>query len=371
MIKVLVCVQFFKVGEIDTLKEQYTADVIVRARWREPSLDGQLSETLDKGEAELYRNPKLAESMGSIKQGDMLEPGKYWNPKLYIENAYGDPKENFRYRVMFNEKGEAFISEKRTIKGTFMENLELDDFPFDVQDLTVTVASEFPSTEVELIEDSDNRHMVNKQSFVDEQEWYLYCHTQCTKWELKIDPVDDAAKRSAISVKCRAARRPGYFVWNIFIVTFLICSLSFATFSVDKSLPQNRLQLAFTLMLTSVAFKSVVNQSLPRISYLTYMDKYLLASMIMMSGVCAWHAVVITILNDRGFADHVESIVLIVLGIVYVLFNVGFIIIIYLFPCKKRRTMAVRDREHKEQARKLLESPSKIGKSKSVAKSKY
>ena len=37
-----VCVQFFKVGEIDTLKEQYTADVIVRARWREPTLDGQL-----------------------------------------------------------------------------------------------------------------------------------------------------------------------------------------------------------------------------------------------------------------------------------------------------------------------------------------
>lgn len=47
-IKVLVCVQFFKVGEIDTLKEQYTADVIVRARWREPSLDGQLSEVSRK-----------------------------------------------------------------------------------------------------------------------------------------------------------------------------------------------------------------------------------------------------------------------------------------------------------------------------------
>ena len=43
-IKVQVCVQFFKVGEIDTLKEQYTADVIVRARWREPSLDHQLHE---------------------------------------------------------------------------------------------------------------------------------------------------------------------------------------------------------------------------------------------------------------------------------------------------------------------------------------
>ena len=34
---------------------------------------------------------------------------------------------------MFNEKGEAYIYEKRVAKGTFMENLELDDFPFDVQ----------------------------------------------------------------------------------------------------------------------------------------------------------------------------------------------------------------------------------------------
>ncbi|KAK7501996.1 hypothetical protein BaRGS_00006748, partial [Batillaria attramentaria] len=325
-IKVQVCVQFFKVGEIDTLKEQYTADVIVRARWREPSLDGQLQE-----------------------QGDIVEPSRYWNPKLYIENAYGDPKEQFRHRVMFNEKGEAFISEKRTVKGTFMENLELDDFPFDVQDLTVTVASEFPATEVELVEDSDNRHMVNKQSFVDEQEWHLYCHTECNKWELKIDPVDDAAKRSAISVKCRAARRPGYFVWNIFMVTFLICSLSFATFSVDKNYPQNRLQLSFTLMLTSVAFKSVVNQSLPRISYLTYMDKYLLASMIMLSAVCSWHAIVTTLLYDADLANKVESIVLTVLGVVYLLFNVGFVIIIYLFPCKKRRTMSQKDKEHKSE----------------------
>jgi hypothetical protein len=73
-----------------------------------------------------------------LQQGDIVEPGRYWNPKLYIENAYGDPKEQFRHRVVYNEKGEAFISEKRTIKGTFMENLELDDFPFDVQVQFVT-----------------------------------------------------------------------------------------------------------------------------------------------------------------------------------------------------------------------------------------
>nr|WCB87282.2 GABAA Receptor rho subunit [Haliotis diversicolor] len=323
-VKVQVCVQFFKVGEIDTLKEQYTADVIVRARWREPSLDGQIQSA-----------------------GDIQDFQKYWNPKLYIENTIGDPKEILRHRLTFNNRGECFVSEKRIIKGTFMENLELDNFPFDVQDLTVTVASEFPSYEVEIVEDSENRHMVNRQSFVDEQEWHLYVHTECEKKAIVIDQADNSVKRSAVSVKCRAARRPGYFVWNIFMVTFLICSLAFATFSVEKDLPQNRLQLSFTLVLTAVAFKSVVNQSLPRISYLTYMDKYLLTSMVMLSTVCAWHGIVTTLLKDREHADKVEVIVLSVLVALYILYNAGFMLAIYVVPYKKRRIMAQKDREYK------------------------
>ncbi len=52
---------------------------------------------------------------------------------------------------------------------------------------------------------------------------------------------------------------------------FMITCLSFLTFAVDHQLTQNRLQLTFTLMLTSVAFKFVASQSLPRISYLTYL----------------------------------------------------------------------------------------------------
>ncbi|XP_048778751.1 cys-loop ligand-gated ion channel-like isoform X2 [Ostrea edulis] len=319
-VKVQICVQFFKVGEIDTLKEQFTADVIVKAKWREPTLDGQ------------------------NKTSESIEFNKLWNPKLYIENSLGDPKEQIRYRLLYNDKGEAFVTEKRVIKGTFMENLELDDFPFDVQDLTITVASELPSYEVELIEDLDDHHVVNKQSFVDEQEWHLYMHTECSRRDLVIDQADNSVRRSALSVKCRAARRPGYFVWNIFLVTFLICTLAFATFSVKKTLPQNRLQLSFTLVLTAVAFKSVVNSSLPRISYLTYMDKYLLAAMIMLSAVCVWHALVTVV--QETIADRAETIVLIALGVIYVIYNVGFLIIIYLYPWKKRRTMAQKDRDY-------------------------
>jgi len=37
---VYIQVVFIKVGEIDTVKETFSADVFIQARWREPSLDG-------------------------------------------------------------------------------------------------------------------------------------------------------------------------------------------------------------------------------------------------------------------------------------------------------------------------------------------
>ena len=38
-ITVYVQVVFLKIGEIDTVKENFAADVFVQARWREPKLD--------------------------------------------------------------------------------------------------------------------------------------------------------------------------------------------------------------------------------------------------------------------------------------------------------------------------------------------
>ena len=47
--------------------------------------------------------------------------------------------------------------------------------------------------------------------------------------------------------------------------------MAFATYAVHIQKPENRLDLAFILLLTTVAFKFTVNSSLPRISYLTTM----------------------------------------------------------------------------------------------------
>ena len=64
---------------------------------------------------------------------------------------------------------------------------------------------------------------------------------------------------------------------HVLRVQFFICSMSFATFAVHFEKSQNRLQLTFILLLTTITFKFAVNQSLPRISYLTYLVRIFLS----------------------------------------------------------------------------------------------
>ncbi|KAM3184284.1 hypothetical protein ACTXT7_008664 [Hymenolepis weldensis] len=225
-------VVFLKIGEIDTLKEFYQADAFLQTKWREPKLDS-----------------KPPEELGTVD----LE--RYWNPLCYIDNILSETKEVQWLSTTVGQGGEVYIIERRRIKGVFLETLELNDFPLDVQDLTITVTTERPDTEVDLIPDHNEMSAINKQTFVDQQ--------VLLSKSMKSHP--------CLSVTCRAARRPGYFYWNVFLIMFMISGLSFATFAVSPDKAELRLRLSFTLILTSVTFKYVITQSLPRISYLTYM----------------------------------------------------------------------------------------------------
>ncbi|KAL5110739.1 Gamma-aminobutyric acid receptor subunit gamma-3 [Taenia crassiceps] len=262
-------VVFLKIGEIDTLKEFYQADAFLQAKWHEPRLDG-----------------KLPEELGTVD----LE--RYWNPLCYIDNILSETKEVQWLSTSVGQSGEVYIVERRRIKGVFLETLELNDFPLDVQDLTITVTTERPDTEVDLIPDHNEMSAINKQTFVDQQEWKLHEHVEITKRVIRQEYSRSMKSHPCLSVTCRAARRPGYFYWNVFLIMFMISGLSFATFAVSPDKAELRLRLSFTLILTSVTFKYVITQSLPRISYLTYMDKYVLMSLAILCVISIWHAVI-------------------------------------------------------------------------------
>ena len=173
---VYIRLMFFRIGEIDTLNEKYQAQASIEARW-----------TVD------YE--KLAADLSPDDQKHLLDgksvtlnkyTEKHWHPHLYIENAVGDMKEQIRYSARKSPKdNEFYVCEHRDVKGFFWEKLELEHFPSDVQDLSISVASIFFNDKVVLFPDPHHQSAVNREAFVDQQEWLLYQHVDTVQRYVK------------------------------------------------------------------------------------------------------------------------------------------------------------------------------------------
>lgn len=86
------------------------------------------------------------------------------------------------------------------------------------KELTLTITSERSDTELELNEDNIEISSINVQSFVDEQEWALHSHVETWKCITTKIFQNSKLKHPSFSTSCRASRRAGFYIWNIFLV---------------------------------------------------------------------------------------------------------------------------------------------------------
>jgi len=320
---------FMKVNEVDTVKEVYTAKAFIQAKWREPALDG-ISPTTS-----------------------VIDYTKLWKPLLFIENIIGGDRGKEELTWLLDKSGQAWVFERRLLKGVFAETLELYDFPFDVQELSIIVSSERTSLELDLEADPDEQCGISTPPFEQQGEWDLFRHVDTEKMAI-VQGYGGSSPKSypTFSCICKASRRPDYFYWNIFIVLYFINSLSFTTFCVEPNKAQFRLALSFTLVLTTIQFKFVINRCVPKVSYLTYLDKYVLGSLVMIISSCVWHSGIQQIMKnyphlmakELGWLT-IDKKVCMSLLCVYVLYHTVFILGLYWYACAKRREMRELDSE--------------------------
>lgn len=92
---VQVKVDFLKMGEIDTMNEKFTAEILIESKWSD--FDTTIVD---------------------------YNPNVNWNPKLYIQNVLNDPKETTKYE--FEKEANCLkITEIKVVKAQFWERLEL------------------------------------------------------------------------------------------------------------------------------------------------------------------------------------------------------------------------------------------------------
>jgi hypothetical protein len=100
------------------------------------------------------------------------------------------------------------------------------------------------------------------------------------------------SKPPKLVTTCFCARKPGFYFFNAISLIFLITVSALTVFSISYDLPQNRLQVTYTILLASISFKWVINRSLPPVSYLTSLDKYAIACIFYVCALAGWHGII-------------------------------------------------------------------------------
>jgi hypothetical protein len=167
----------------------------------------------------------------------------------------------------------------------FYERMELQRFPLDRQfmnmqfnaywktengDWNWILPEEFPEWVPEEFKEKCSKGYVTRMV------------SSITEYELLGPWIDFAPrqKEDPISVRIRVNRKPGFYFGNVVLPNFLIVAGCFAAFVIPPTEVADRLSITVTLMLAAVAFRFVVSTMLPKVSYLTIMDYYILVGFV-------------------------------------------------------------------------------------------
>jgi len=98
-------VSFIKILSVDTQNQKFEAVALIEANWYDPLVD---SLTFDAARLQ-------------------------WKPELYIENAISEARNDTELKIFKDLDGRFMASQISKVKGSFFENLELENFPLDIQ----------------------------------------------------------------------------------------------------------------------------------------------------------------------------------------------------------------------------------------------
>ena len=189
-------------GELDTQTEKFQAHIVMEAQWSVDEFD------------ELSSDERIRLNNGeTIKlPGDFSE--KHWHPQLFLLNVVEDAHEQIKHSLRKVDT-QIQIREFRDVYGSFYSKFDLHHFPMDIQELSVSIGSALYDTEVTLEVDSYRASGINREAFVDQQEWKLYDHIQTrTRFirgflfqnddDLQLDTPGHERKRSILTIACHA-----------------------------------------------------------------------------------------------------------------------------------------------------------------------
>lgn len=194
------------------------------------------------------------------------------------------------------------------VKGKF----DLHDFPFDSQQLSLElkILQERHASAFSLIMGSVQFH----KRALDMIEWRLG------------EPATTRKNDDASSVAMFLSRRPGYYIFNVCCLLGALSMISTLAFTCDLDANGDRLGVNMTLLLAAVAFKQLTAESLPKVSYTTIIDKWMLLSIFVLFASTVACVLPSAFIDDRHYALSVNKYCAILVVILTAVIAPGYLV---------------------------------------------
>jgi hypothetical protein len=232
---------------INDLDQEFSADIYVKARWRDPRL-------------------ALEETTGARER--MLPLAAVWQPMLGVLNRRS-METVLPDAVTVDGEGNVFYTQR--FIGTFASQLDLRDFPSDRQTLEIRLASyRYGPDELDLEMEIE------------------------TRWEEALEPLTLAgwnlggleAETAAMTIpgservgavlRLVARRDAKYYKLTMVFPLLLIALMAWTVFWIDPSVFPSRVGISTASVFTMIAFRLSLSVKLPKVSYLTDADWFVL-----------------------------------------------------------------------------------------------
>lgn len=215
----------------------------------------------------IWQDPRLAAEGAGTRQ---LPLEDIWNPRVVILNQRNLSKQ-FPDVVQVDDKGVVFYRQRFSGKLSFRG--DLSDFPLDSHVLPLWVISAgYGPEDIHLTVDTDRTGRSEQLTVSD---WSI------GPGETALNPLYFAPQKRTIARRgftYKAERDPGYYFWKVLVPLALIVCMSWSVFWIDPAQLGPQVGVATASVLTLVAYQFILSGLLPRISYLTRIDYFILGS---------------------------------------------------------------------------------------------
>lgn len=215
-----------------------------------------------------WKDPRLAYDPATVGTDRRVYPlDQVWWPGLEFVTAPRDrTRVSYEYRV--SPDGSVFYQER--FYSTVSTRLNLRWFPYDKQ--TITVAAEsFIHDSREVVFTADTKISgVGREA--PPGEWVIG-PSSVRVVSKRSDPEDTSYSRFVLDVEL--SRRPAYYFWKLFVPLLLIIGIAYSTTWMDPTLVNPRVPVCCVSLVAAVTLNFAIARSLPRVSYLTFMDAFI------------------------------------------------------------------------------------------------